>query len=83
MNPARKACLDAARQLWQDQPSLGLLETANEVRVVVRARRDPAIREVPGVEAIRKWRADAIEAGELAGPQEPPRRARGRHTRGG
>lgn len=81
MNPARKACLEAAARLWQDQPSLGLLETANEVRVVVRARRDPSLREVPGVDAIRKWLTDAIEAGELAGPQDPPRRGRARQSR--
>jgi hypothetical protein len=69
MNPARKACLTAAGRIWAEQPSLGLLEAANEVRVAVRALRDPAVREVPGIDSIRKWLEDAIAAGELGGPQ--------------
>lgn len=71
MNPARKACLQAAAKIWLEQPSLGLLEACNEVRVAVRAARDPAVKEIPGLEAIRKWLADAIAAGEIGGPQGP------------
>lgn len=71
MNPNRKACLDAAARIWRDQPTLGVFEAANEVRVLVRAARDPSLREVPGVEAIRRWLSEAIEAGEITGPQGP------------
>ena len=71
MNPARQACLQAAARIWGDQPSLGMLETANEVRVAVRALRDPTLKEVPGMDTIRKWLEDAIAAGEVAGPQGP------------
>ena len=71
MNPARKACLQAAAKIWTEQPSLGMLETANEVRVAVRALRDPTLKEVPGMDTIRKWLEDAIAAGKVAGPQGP------------
>ena len=79
MNPARKACLQAAAKIWT---SLGMLETANEVRVAVRALRDPAVKEVPGMDTIRKWLEDAIAAGEVAGPQGPqPRNKSARQRR--
>ncbi len=82
MNPVRKACLEAALKLWTDQPSLGLTETANEVRVAVRGMRDPVVREVPGIDTIRKWLEDAIAAGELSGPQGPqPRNKSARQRR--
>jgi len=77
VNPARQACVLAARALWQDQPSLGMLETANEVRVRVRADADRDVsRRVPGVDAIRTWLEEAIAAGELPGPVESGRRVR-------
>lgn len=83
MNPLRKACLQEAERVWLDQPSLGLLETANEVRVGVRGRRDLNVRELPGVEAIRKWLLDAIAAGEIKGPTEDVSRSRTRSRRQG
>lgn len=81
MNPVRKACLDEATRLWLDQPSLGLLETANEVRVAVRGRRDPDIKAVPGVEVIQTWLTEAIAAGEISGPIEDARRSKGTRSR--
>jgi hypothetical protein len=81
VNPVRKACLEEAAKLWADQPSLGMLETANEVRVIVRGRRDLPAKELPGVESIRKWLADAIAAGEMAGPQDDGRRSQTSRSR--
>ena len=75
MNPVRRACLQEAAKIWLDQPSLGMLETANEVRVGIRGQRDLGLKELPGVEAIRKWLIEAIAAGELNGPIDDPRRA--------
>ncbi len=74
MNPVRKACLDEAVKIWQDQPSLGMLETINEVRVAIRGSRTISVKDLPGVEAIRKWLQDAIETGELIGPAGDGRR---------
>lgn len=81
MNPVRKACLDEAAKLWADQPSLGMLETANEVRVTVRSRRDLPAKELPGVEAVRKWLTDAVAAGEISGPQDDGRRSQTSRSR--
>jgi hypothetical protein len=74
MKPVRKACLEEAVKIWQDQPSLGMLETVNEVRVAVRGNRTINVKDLPGVEAIRKWLTDAIESGELLGPADDGRR---------
>lgn len=76
MNPIRKICLAQARLLWQDQPSLGMLETVNEVRVALRAQREVANKDIPGVESLRQWLTLAIEAGELRGPSDIPRNGR-------
>jgi hypothetical protein len=74
MKPARKACLEEAVKIWQDQPSLGMLETVNEVRVAIRGSRTVNMKDLPGVEGIRKWLTDAIESGELVGPADDGRR---------
>lgn len=81
MNPVRNACLEEAIRLWADQPSLGLLETANEVRVSVRGRRDLAIKSLPGVEVIQTWLTEAIAAGDISGPKDDPRRGKGTRSR--
>ncbi len=81
MNPVRKACLQEATKIWLDQPSLGMLETANEVRVGIRGQRDLDLKELPGVEAIRKWLIDAIAAGEINGPIENLRRNKATRSR--
>jgi hypothetical protein len=74
MKPVRKACLDEAVKIWQDQPSLGMLETVNEVRVAIRGSRTISSKDVPGIDAIRKWLVEAIESGELVGPADDGRR---------
>jgi hypothetical protein len=90
MNPVRKACLEEAARLWLDQPSLGLLETANEVRVGIRGQRGlsgpssqsgPHSKELPGVDAIRKWLVDAIASGEMTGPIDDLRRNKATRSR--
>lgn len=78
MNPVRKACLTEAAKIWQDQPSLGMLETVNEVRVALRGYREWTSKDLPGIDAIRNWLTDAIAAGELSGPNEGPRRSKGK-----
>jgi hypothetical protein len=80
VNPVRKACLQEAAKIWLDQPSLGLLETANEVRVGIRGQRAQP-KELPGVDAIRKWLVDAIAAGEIAGPTDDPGRSKATRSR--
>ena len=81
MKPARKACLEEAVKIWQDQPSLGMLETVNEVRVAIRGSRSIDVKDLPGVEGIRKWLEDAIESGELVGPANDGRRNKAARTR--
>lgn len=81
MNPARRACVALAASLWREQPGLSLLETSNEVRVRLRALRDPAIDRVPGVEAIAQWLGDAIAAGELDEPAGLHKRNRSQRQR--
>jgi hypothetical protein len=81
MNPVRKACLEEAVKIWQDQPSLGMLETINEVRVAIRGSRTINVKDLPGVEAIRKWLLDAIETGELIGPAADGRRNKAARSR--
>jgi hypothetical protein len=81
MNPVRKACLEEAVKIWQDQPSLGMLETINEVRVAIRGSRTINVKDLPGVEAIRKWLLDAIETGELIGPADDGRRNKAARSR--
>jgi hypothetical protein len=81
MNPVRKACLEEAVKIWQDQPSLGMLETINEVRVAIRGSRMINVKDLPGVEAIRKWLLDAIETGELIGPADDGRRNKAARSR--
>jgi hypothetical protein len=81
MNPVRKACLEEAIKIWQDQPSLGMLETINEVRVAIRGSRMINVKDLPGVEAIRKWLLDAIETGELIGPADDGRRNKAARSR--
>ena len=76
MNPIRKLCVEQARLLWLEQPSLGMLETVNEVRVAMRAQRDVSNKDIPGVESLRQWLTLAIEAGELSGPSDMPRNGR-------
>jgi hypothetical protein len=73
MNPIRAACLKEAANIWRDQPSLGMLETANEVRVNIRGQRDSGFKKLPGSEIISKWLVEAIELGELKGPIDDPR----------
>jgi hypothetical protein len=68
VTPIRKACLDEASKMWAEQPSLGMLEIANEIRVAIRGSRAYALKEIPGAEAIRLWLAEAIDAGEISGP---------------
>jgi hypothetical protein len=81
MKPARKACLEEAVKIWQDQPSLGMLETVNEVRVAIRGSREIVAKDLPGVEAIRKWLVEAIENGELRGPADDGRRNKAARVR--
>lgn len=81
MNPVRKACLEEAVKVWQDQPSLGMLETINEVRVAIRGSRTISVKDLPGVDAIRKWLLDAIETGELVGPADDGRRNKAARSR--
>jgi hypothetical protein len=81
MKPARKACLEEAVKIWQDQPSLGMLETVNEVRVAIRGSRTINVKDIPGIEAIRKWLLEAIESGELIGPADDGRRNKAARTR--
>ncbi len=81
MNPVRKACLEEAIKIWQDQPSLGMLETINEVRVAIRGSRTINGKDLPGVEAIRKCLLDAIETGELIGPADDGRRNKAARSR--
>jgi hypothetical protein len=81
MNPVRKACLHEANKIWLDQPSLGMLETINEVRVAIRGNRNYAFKELPGTEAVRQWLLDAIAAGEMVGPSAEPRRVKANKSR--
>jgi hypothetical protein len=81
MNPARRACVALAASLWREQSGLSLLEASNEVRVRLRALRDPAIGKVPGVEAIAQWLVDAIAAGELVEPEGLHKRNRSQRQR--
>jgi hypothetical protein len=72
MSPIRKACVNEAVQIWLDQPSLGLLEIANEIRVNLRGTRSHEFKVIPGAEAIRQWLQEAISAGEIVGPMDAP-----------
>ncbi len=74
MNPLRQICQEQAALVWQDQPSLGLLETINEVRVNLRGHPQVQARDIPGVETLRHWFEEAIASGALAGPRESGRR---------
>jgi hypothetical protein len=74
MNPIRKACLAQAATLWKEQPSLGMLETVNEVRVALRDDRSISAKDLPKAEAIKRWLSEAIEAGDMRGPSDTLRR---------
>ena len=76
MNPVRKFCIEQAALIWKDQPSLGMLETINEVRVALRGNRQLGVKAAPGAEVLTQWFNEAIAAGELAGPGNSPRGGR-------
>ena len=76
MNPIRKFCIEQAALIWKDQPSLGMLETINEVRVALRGNRQLGAKTAPGAEVLTQWFNEAIAAGELAGPGNSPRGGR-------
>jgi hypothetical protein len=78
MNPIRKTCIDEAVKIWLDQPSLGILETANEIRVNIRGSRAHNFKDVPGAEAIRQWLAEEIANGHITGPFEGKQRKAGK-----
>jgi hypothetical protein len=78
MNPIRKTCIDEAVKIWVDQPSLGMLETANEIRVNIRGSRAHNFKDVPGAEAIRQWLAEEIANGNIAGPFSGKQRKAGK-----
>jgi hypothetical protein len=78
MNAIRKTCIDEAVKIWIDQPSLGILETANEIRVNIRGSRSHNFKDVPGAEAIRQWLAEEIANGRITGPFEGKQRKAGK-----